>query len=487
MRIDYTDENGAVIPRPESPVQEKAEPKEDTSTWGILKSGWGLFFVVAGALSVVLDLSIPGDFPLFRGDSFTLGWLFIVGVLIVPASCARHFRAAPINSALAVIWCIAGFVAWVVIHSITAEVDPGKPVRPNLALLGGLILCWRLLTKPRQECPDSVIEEVPVPDENAQVSASAAAQAASSPAKISLKQERQIKATVSSQPPVANIIHAHHKMNDGRRRVLIGGVFVICAAISIYALSEKDSPSLSWTLILCGMWSAGVWLWRPWMLPAKSQLLKVARVLCYVVIALLVCCLVVFLARLFFASLTPKPEPPLSERDAITVRDSFDLLEPDAKQVAQEWLKRYQEQQTKLGLPLYPSEQTSMRTLDLLPAFENFDGWLSTLPDDRRKKVENYFKFTPPENMEEERKHFLSVALISQRTQRDAGEVARNFETFYIPAFSKHEKGFGMAVPPKDANGFFDAAKEMLRSEHRTIMPIMWKPRYIYDFPTAPR
>jgi hypothetical protein len=156
MKIVHTDGNGEVIPpAPKLPSQKATEPLKDTTPWGILKCGWGLFFLISGIASVVLDMSIPGDFPLFRGDSFTLGWLFIIGILIIPAACARHFGVTPLSDTLAVIWCMVGFVVWLVIHSITAEVDPGKPIRPNLALIGGLILCWRLLVTPRQEQPQA--------------------------------------------------------------------------------------------------------------------------------------------------------------------------------------------------------------------------------------------------------------------------------------------------------------------------------------------
>jgi hypothetical protein len=292
MRIDHTDENDAIIPRPESPAQQKAELREDTSTWGILKSGWGLFFVVAGALSVVFDLSIPGDFPLFRGGSFTLGWIFIVGVLIVPAACARHFGAAPINRALAVIWCIAGFVAWVVIHSITAGVDPGKPVRPNLALLGGLILCWRLLTKPQQECPNSVIEEDPASDEGTQTTASAAPKTTSSPAKVSLKHERQITA---SQPLGVSIAHVQERMSDRRKKIVAVGWLGICA-VSIVKESGRYSwgtPSLSWLVLLCATWALIVWLW-----PEKFNKPKLASVV-KTSIKWIICCALIMWAVQF--------------------------------------------------------------------------------------------------------------------------------------------------------------------------------------------
>ena len=102
---------------------------------------------------------------------------------------------------------------------------------------------------------------------------------------------------------------------------------------------------------------------------------------------------------------------------------------------------------------------------DLLPAFENFDLWSAGLPENRRALVENHFKFTAPEDLEEERKHFLSVALISQRTGRDAEEVSRNLETLYIPSFAKDVRGLNMAFPPKDAGEFYQQARIKLIDE----------------------
>jgi hypothetical protein len=276
-------------------------------------------------------------------------------------------------------------------------------------------------------------------------------------------------------------------MGDMRKRVLVGGLFAICVAVTIYSLNEGDSPSLSWTTILCGMWSAGVWLWQPWMLPSKTRLAKLARVSAYIAATLLAGCLLIFWTRMFFASIVSKPEQLIHEQDAIALRDGFESLSKAQKSSTLEILARYAAQQRKLGLPIYPSDAFSIRTLDFLPAFENFDSWVSTLPEGRKKLIETRFAFTPPEALEEDRKNWLNVALISQRTGRGMDEVTRNLETFYIPAFAKHEKGLKLAVPPKDSNEFYDAAKEMLLYEHKTSMPGMLKPRHISNFPTAPK
>jgi hypothetical protein len=424
MKIVYSDENGAVIPPvPLLPPEKEAPPVQHTTTWGILKSGWGIFLAVSGVVSVVLDMSIPGDFPLFRGSSFTLGWIFIIGILIVPAASTRYFGAAPINSALAVTWCIAGFVAWVVIHSIAAEVDPGKPVRPNLALLGGLILCWRLLTKPRQECPVSVTEEALVSDEGAQVSANAAVQAASSPAKISLKHERQIKA--SSQTIENSATYAHHGMSNRRKRVLVSGLFVICVAVTLYSLSQDDSPSLSWATILCGMWSAGVWLWQSWMLPSKAKLVTFARVIAYIAAALLGVCLLIFSAKIFFASITPKLPSRILEAEAAEVIRSIDSAPDSELPWMIDLLKRYKRQQDDLGEPEWPTQVRAEE--DRKNRLRGFFEDLKTV-DAAAPSLASVLPYS--QNPDEDRARVANTVYLASRYGKTTDEISDMYELF---------------------------------------------------------
>lgn len=111
--------------------------KPTTST--ILKSGWGIFLAVAGVASVVLDVATHG------AGSFTLGWLGIAVVMVAPASAARSSGFAPIHKGLGVLWCIVAFFGWIIIHALGA--DTGHSPRANLAVVAGLVLCWRLLTQ----------------------------------------------------------------------------------------------------------------------------------------------------------------------------------------------------------------------------------------------------------------------------------------------------------------------------------------------------
>jgi len=122
-----------------------------TTVSSILKSGWGAFLAVAGVVSIVLDFTSPSistggghNISLFGGGSFVLGWVMIVILMIVPASIARFSGWAPMNKAFASLWCFVIFIIWSAVHSIGS--DPQHPPRPNLAFIGGLILCWRLLS-----------------------------------------------------------------------------------------------------------------------------------------------------------------------------------------------------------------------------------------------------------------------------------------------------------------------------------------------------
>jgi hypothetical protein len=123
----------------------------------ILLSGWGAFLAIAGVVSLALDLAAPratlsdgSSFPLFLGGSWTLGWVGVMGIMLLPAIAMREFGKVPIDRGLAFLWCAAVFFGWVYLHVIGPEGQTPLPARPNLSMLGGLVLCWRLLTRPRE-------------------------------------------------------------------------------------------------------------------------------------------------------------------------------------------------------------------------------------------------------------------------------------------------------------------------------------------------
>ena len=93
---------------------------------------------VTAVVSIVLDLTLFGE------GSYVLGWLMIVILMIVPASIARFAGWAPMNKALGGIWCFVIILIWSVVRAIGS--DPQHPPGNSLAYIGGLVLCWRLLT-----------------------------------------------------------------------------------------------------------------------------------------------------------------------------------------------------------------------------------------------------------------------------------------------------------------------------------------------------
>jgi len=101
--------------------------------------------------------------------------------------------------------------------------------------------------------------------------------------------------------------------------------------------------------------------------------------------------------------------------------------------------------------------------LDLTPAFEQgFDAWLPQQSQSLQDSMNRHLQFTPEELRESEKKRLLSVGLVAQRTSRPIGEVDQQFESFYMPAFSKDVNGLGASVVPKDANEFYEKTKQKL-------------------------
>lgn len=106
--------------------------------------------------------------------------------------------------------------------------------------------------------------------------------------------------------------------------------------------------------------------------------------------------------------------------------------------------------------------------LDLLPAFENFDDWSKTLPQEQQDAFSRHLELTPEDQRDAEKKQLAGIGLVSQRTGLDPSEVSRNFESYYMPAFSRDKNGLNLAVLPKDAGEFYTAAKAKLGQEKIT-------------------
>lgn len=122
-----------------------------TTSKSILKSGWAIFLGIALVISILLDLYLP-DFmaPYGRGFSnrapggFTVGWLVMVLIMVVPAWVMREVRDRPVPDWLAMLWVVTVGMLWVLVQSLEAE-QTGRPLRFNFSVLGALVLCWRFL------------------------------------------------------------------------------------------------------------------------------------------------------------------------------------------------------------------------------------------------------------------------------------------------------------------------------------------------------
>lgn len=90
-------------------------------------------------------------------------------------------------------------------------------------------------------------------------------------ASLRLKRERHVEAAVTALQTYASIQiqeakKDHEAKSTGalelKKRTLISGLFFICIIIAAYSLYKDENPPLTWTILLCGMWSAGAWLWN---------------------------------------------------------------------------------------------------------------------------------------------------------------------------------------------------------------------------------
>jgi hypothetical protein len=124
-----------------------------TTSKTILTSGWAIFLGITLVISILLDLYSPDSMaPYGRGSfrasgSATVGWLFVVLIMVVPAWGIREIRNRPVPDWLALLWVVTVGLLWVLAQSFAAE-QTGRPLRFNLSVLGALVLCWRFLRWP---------------------------------------------------------------------------------------------------------------------------------------------------------------------------------------------------------------------------------------------------------------------------------------------------------------------------------------------------
>jgi hypothetical protein len=139
----------------------------------LFSTRWSVILGVIGVLSLIFDMvgdpALPitpsaepsqgtvnlvvirrfGMFPLaVRQGSFTLGFLLLISVAIVPSAFTRVLRSGrPIHPYLALAWCagVAAILIGISANLSTAAVsDAGSGLIP---LYAAVALCWNLLTR----------------------------------------------------------------------------------------------------------------------------------------------------------------------------------------------------------------------------------------------------------------------------------------------------------------------------------------------------
>lgn len=349
----------------------------------ILKSGWGLFLGLACVVSVVLDFAVRQHLPLFSNGSFTLGWLFVVGLFIVPAACARQIGIAPMNSFLAVVWCVIAILAWSVIHAISGESGPQHTARPNLALLGGLALCWRLLVTPKMVSivPESELITPAVPQTTAEGTQQPVVVPATA-APPSLNPTAKDSSLITEQRVETASARAFDGMSPYKKRILVGGILAICVSAAIYSLVEDETPSVAWMFVISAIWASLAYLlpdsffirmkallnWRLWLKLAAVGIGILAVIFTGAVITQIV-------KR---DADTPNPSekaPKILESDALMIARSIDQAPETDRPWMLDLLNRYQQQQREAGEPDWPSFERAKaeREASLRRIFESPD------------------------------------------------------------------------------------------------------------------
>lgn len=172
-------------------------------------------------------------------------------------------------------------------------------------------------------------------------------------------------------------------MSEHRKHIIVAGLFVICVFVAGLALSKDESPPLAWTLLLCGMWSCGVWLYPACLTPSKQTFRLILRRLIQAFgIGLVGGAFIV--AGMFFLHLGPWEKRPIQERDALmTLRFHEQNSEPSERATrVLSLLSSYRLQQEKMGQPLFPTYSTGENS-ERKRLYQSFQG-LANVPYDAK-------------------------------------------------------------------------------------------------------
>lgn len=145
--------------------------------------------------------------------------------------------------------------------------------------------------------------------------------------------------------------------------------------------------------------------------------------------------------------------PILNEKDAILVRDTFDLLSDEEKPRASEWMQKYEAQQNDLGEPLFPSQVQAMS--QNREAVRNMFGGL----DKVKAEISPW-----SEDPNRDRAVHANMALLSDRYGKKPQEIADRYE-FYLNDYAAQK--FGMTQGVDDLTFYASAAKEIQREKQK--------------------
>jgi len=220
----------------------------------LLCSGWGIIPIIAGIVFVIIDLASPTittstgeSIAVFRGGSFTLGWIFIVVLMVAPAALARAIGLAPLNRPLAICWCLLIFFGWILVHAGAA---PHQQPKPNLALIGGMVLCWRLLTRKGDVSLESPVKDrVKKPDLHCAAHVPAADAFLECPVKNRVKKPGVFwAALVSATALTLILLHQPYSYNlDDGVTILLRFISCISSAAIVVWARENKIMWLAWS------------------------------------------------------------------------------------------------------------------------------------------------------------------------------------------------------------------------------------------------
>lgn len=145
--------------------------------------------------------------------------------------------------------------------------------------------------------------------------------------------------------------------------------------------------------------------------------------------------------------------PILNEKDALLVRDTFDLLSDEEKPRASEWMQKYEDQQNDLGEPLFPSQVQAM-SQNREAVRKMFDG-----VDKVQAEISPW-----SENPNQDRAVHANMALLSDRYGKKPQEIADRYE-FYLNDYAAQK--FGMTQGVDDLSFYAAAAKEIQREKQK--------------------